>query len=89
MLLYFVKQFGAIKMRLNKAYGKLNITKHKFRVFPTKNGLKQGGALSSLLFNFALAHTAKKVQENQEKMALNGTYQKMVYIMMFIHWVKI
>jgi hypothetical protein len=32
---------------------------------PIQNGLKQGAALLSLLLNFALQYTIRKVQENQ------------------------
>jgi hypothetical protein len=40
-----------------------------------KNGLKQGDALSQLLFNF----TIRKVQENQVGLKLNGTHQLLAY----------
>jgi hypothetical protein len=52
--LNLVYQGRLIKMCLNETCGKIRIGKHLSCAFPIKNGLKQGGALSPLLFNFAL-----------------------------------
>jgi hypothetical protein len=43
--------------------------------FPLLNGLKQGDALSPLLFNFVLEYTIRKVQKNQLGLKLNETHQ--------------
>ena len=49
-------------------------------IFPTRNGLNKGIALSPLLFNFALGSATRRVQVNQDGLKLNYTHQLVVYI---------
>ena len=48
-------------------------------IYPTKNGLKQGDALSPLLLTCALECAVKRVQVKQDGRKLNGTLQLLVY----------
>jgi hypothetical protein len=61
------------KMRLNETYRTVSAGKYLSANFPIQNNLKQGDALSPLLFNFPLEYANMKVQENHVELKLNGT----------------
>ena len=74
-----VKLIRLIKMCLNETCSRVCIETHLSGMFHMKNDLRQGDALSLLIFNFAVEFAIGRVQVNQEGLKLSGTLQLLVY----------
>jgi hypothetical protein len=55
-----MKLVRLIKMRLNEMYSRVRVGKYLSDMLPIKNVLKQGDALSPLLFKFAVEYAIRR-----------------------------
>jgi hypothetical protein len=80
------KQVRLIKIYLYEAYSKVGVRKLLSDKFPIENGLKEGDAVSSLLFSFALQYAIRKVQETEVGLELNGHINCWSMLTILICW---
>jgi len=73
-----IKLVRFIKLCSNETYHKVLIDKHLSDTLPIQNGLKQGDAWLTLLFDFVFEQAIKKFRANQEVVKLNVTHQLVV-----------
>jgi len=73
------KLLRLIKMSLTETYSRDRVGKNVSDRFPIRNGLKEGDALSPMLYNFDLEYAIKRFKVNQDGLKLNGTHQFLTY----------
>jgi len=69
-----MKLLRLVNVHLTETYGRVWVGKNLSYMFPSRNDLNQGDALSPLLFSFALEYAINRVQVKQDGLKLNGTF---------------
>jgi hypothetical protein len=67
-------------MCLTETYSRVRAGKNLSNIFPIRNGLKQGDALTPLFLNFALEYAIRRVQVIQDGLQLNCVHQLLAYV---------
>ena len=68
-----------VRMCLSDPISRVRVGNNMSDSFEIRSGLKQGDALSPLLFNFALEYAILKIKEDKKGLALNVLNQLFVY----------
>ena len=66
----YPQEIRLIKMCLSEIYSRVRVGRFLSDSFPIYCGLKQGDALSPLLFNFALEYAIRRVQEKKNRFGI-------------------
>ena len=80
------KLVRVIKMCLTETYSIVRVGKNLSEMFLIRNGLKQGDALSPLLFNCGIEYAIRRVQVNQDGLKLKVHISFWLMPMMLICW---
>ena len=81
---FTMKLVRLIKMCLIETFSGVRIGKNLSDMFPFRNGLKQGDAVSPLLFNFVVEYAIRRIHVNQNGLKLHTGFWFM--LMMLMYW---